>query len=342
MKNSLKRVAALLLAFLLMLQSGIVSPKLLTEIFAEDNLQESQEVVEETGEPVQAETTVPVPFKGDDPEPDGQQSATPVEPGSQEGEGQEQQPSEEDGQLEREGQEGSMRGVDDPYWTITFYNRDAEVYATVDVEKGQAIGDQLPDTIYREDYYSYWAVGELVQGGQGQEISVLGPRVGSTWVPEADTIVVPDFDKITWKVSFYASAEAIDNGDDPLYTRTVNADTRYKLNNIPTVPNKQNYSGKWVYADGDFNNSVVMSANTNVWAEYTKVKFDVVFKVDNEVYSSSLYNSGDTLTFPADPVVEGRDFVGWYTENGDEASSGILVTEDMTLVARFTDQYSVR
>ncbi|HCK87477.1 MAG TPA: hypothetical protein DHW39_01575, partial [Erysipelotrichaceae bacterium] len=61
-------------------------------------------------------------------------------------------------------------------WTVTFYNRDAIVHQTASVKKGQPIGDQLPAVIEREDYNAYWAIGEIVQGGQGKEIKVTGAR----------------------------------------------------------------------------------------------------------------------------------------------------------------------
>ena len=51
---------------------------------------------------------------------------------------------------------------EEPTYTVTFYNRDAQVYQTVSVIQGEAIGSQLPGTIAREDYDAYWAVGEIV------------------------------------------------------------------------------------------------------------------------------------------------------------------------------------
>ncbi|MBO4819702.1 MAG: InlB B-repeat-containing protein, partial [Firmicutes bacterium] len=338
MKNSLKRMAALLLAFLLIFQSGIVSPKLLTEIFAEDNVaQESQEVLPETGEPVSTETTVPVPFKA----PEGQESAQPGELDGQEGsDDQEQQPAEEQGQLEGDetgpkGGEGNRDDESPETWTITFYNRDAEVHATVQVVKGEAIGDKLPAVIARDDYYSHWAIGTLVPGGQGMVISKTGDRIDETFVPEADTEIVPDFDKITWTITFYQ-----DDKSTVVDTKTVNVDTSYCLNDIPKVPIKTGYSGKWVYSGGDFNNSVRVSSDIDVWAEYEQTIFTVTFKVEDATYQEDEYDKGDALVLPEDPVVEGKEFVGWYVDE-TEYEGGEIVDSNLVLTAQFEDEFAV-
>ena len=74
-------------------------------------------------------------------------------------------------------------------WTVTFYDRDADVYQTVSVVKGKAIGSQLPETIAREDYNAYWAIGEIVESPQGTEIKVTGDRIDSTFVPSKKRFV---------------------------------------------------------------------------------------------------------------------------------------------------------
>ncbi|MBR5113768.1 MAG: InlB B-repeat-containing protein, partial [Oscillospiraceae bacterium] len=232
-------------------------------------------------------------------------------------------------------------------WTVTFYNRDAEVYAVVEVDQGSAIGSDLPATISREDYYSFWAIGAIVQGGQGNEISVTGARIDSTFTPTADTTIVPDFDKVTWTITFYTD----ENKTTVVTTKTVNADTSYCLNDIPTVPAKAGNSGRWVYSGGDFGNTVRASADMDVWAAYTQNVFTVTFKVDGSTYETDTYYYGNTLTLPATPVVEGKEFVKWFVDaDGDGAydegetvyAGGEQVTSDLTLIADLKDEFYVR
>ena len=123
-------------------------------------------------------------------------------------------------------------------WTVTFYDRDAGSYKVVNVKKGSAIGENLLAPIAREDYDAYWAVGEIVQGAQGPEIKVLGPRIDSAYTPAADAIIVPDYDAIFYSITFVnADGETVD-------TKSVDASTSYCLNDIPTVPTKEGNTGK--------------------------------------------------------------------------------------------------
>ena len=71
-------------------------------------------------------------------------------------------------------------------WIVTFYDRDAQVYKKVKVKKGDAIGDKIPSAIPREDYYTYWAVGQIVAGGQGNETKVTGKRINGSFKPSSE------------------------------------------------------------------------------------------------------------------------------------------------------------
>ena len=231
----------------------------------------------------------------------------------------------------------ALRAANDNVWTVTFYNRDAQVYKTVEVEKNSAIGT-LPATIAREDYNAYWAVGEIVQGGQGSEIHVLGPRIDATYVPTDDTIIVPDYDMISYTVTF------VDENGATVATKKVDYTTSYCLNDIPAVPAKDGHTAKWVYetTDGtaDFSNNVTITADTTVRPEYTKNVFTVEFMNGDKTYQTDTYYSGDTLTLPKDPVVEGKTFDGWY--NGEtKINGGETVTSDLTIQAKYKDDYYV-
>ncbi|MBE6019009.1 MAG: hypothetical protein E7230_01525 [Clostridiales bacterium] len=239
-----------------------------------------------------------------------------------------------------EGVEEPTRATDTT-WTVTFYDRDAEVYKTVEVTKGEAIGSEMPDPIAREDYNAYWALGEIIEGTQGPEIKVTGDRITSSYVPTADTVVVPDYSKISYTITFY------ENKDDTeaFATRTVDVDTSYCLNDIPQVPVRNGYSGKWVYSGGDFTNSVAASSDMKVWAEYEATNYTVTYKymIDGteKTYQTDEYSKGAQIELPTAPVEEGHEFIGWYL--GDtQYTGGEVVNEDIELQGRFTDMYSVK
>ena len=232
---------------------------------------------------------------------------------------------------------------------VTFYNRDAEVHTTVNVVKGEAIGDQLPATIARDDYDAYWAIGEIVQGGQGHEISVTGARIDATWVPTGNATIVPDYQKIIYTVTFYKEDKTT-----VFATKTVDSGTSYCLNDIPTVPQKDGdtgntYKGTWYYADGEeFTNRINVrtvadqtTRNLDVWVEYEQNVFTVVFMVEDAVYYQDSYYKGNTLTLPSAPVVEGKDFIGWFTAQGTEYTGGETINSDLVLEAAFDDQFKV-
>ncbi len=244
--------------------------------------------------------------------------------------------------------DGEGTRATDTTWTVTFYDRDAKVYQTVEVTKGEKIGEQLPATIAREDYTAYWSLGELVQGGQGMEIHVTEPRthIDADWAPTDDTIIVPDYDQINYTVTFCDEDGTPLSGEQ--YTKTVNSNTSYCLNDIPAVPAHQGYVGNWAYQDGDtlkpFNNSVTITANMSVKAVYDKNVFTVEFKLGEDeeaiTHQTDQYFSGDKLTLPTDPVVEGKQFDGWYIGE-TEYVGGETVNSDLTLIAHFIDDYYV-
>ena len=82
----------------------------------------------------------------------------------------------------------------------------------------------------------------------------------------------------------------------------------------------------------------------SVWAEYAQNVFTVKFMVDDSVYQTDTYFTGDALALPANPVVEGKEFVGWILDDTDATAinGGEAVTSDMTILAQFKDEYYVR
>ena len=221
------------------------------------------------------------------------------------------------------------------WYTVTFYNRDAQVHKAVTLEANTAIGT-LPPVIGREDYTAYWAIGELRYNGQSYEPVVTGARINDTYIVTGDVSIVPDYEEIKYTVSFYENAD----DTEAQATVTVDVNTSYCVNDIPQVPVRTGYTGKWVYDGGDFNNDVSVKADTKVWAEYTQNVFTVTYMVDGEKYQEDTYNEGEALTLPAAPVVEGEEFEGWFVGE-TQYKGGESVAENLTLTAKFKGEYSV-
>ena len=350
-RRILRRALALVLAFVLVAGVGLSysSDRLLRaeEITAEDMQQEN--VVTETKT---VETPAPAPAqeeKKEEPAPvevsldadEGSGGETGGDSGAaqaaEENGGEAQaQPADEELVIESKPAEETEEPAEE-FWVVSFYDRDAELYKKVEVEKGKAIGDKIPPAIPREDYKAYWAVGKIVQGGQGNEIKVTGNRITGNFTPSEDTVIVPDYDKVTLTVTFYdrEGGNVIEGG-----VKKVTADTNYCLNDIPQPPARDGYAGRWVYSGGAFSNSVQVTQDMNVWAVYDQNVFTVTFKVGDETYRTDTYFSGDKLDIPSEPAAEGRTFAGWFS--GDtEYKGGENVTSDLILTAAFTDQYRV-
>jgi hypothetical protein len=221
---------------------------------------------------------------------------------------------------------------------VNFHNRDGAVIESRNIEQadgGTAIGN-LPTVPSRDGYTGHWAIGSYDSSGQGSW-KPTGGAIDSGYLVTGDLDIVPDYEKVTYTVSFYDSEDAT----TPLTTKTVDVDSNYCLNDIPTVPTKNGYVGKWVYSGGDFNNTVAVEADTKVWADYTQNVFTATYYVGENVYNTDEYYSGDALSLPADPVVTGKEFLGWYVGE-TKYEGGETVTSDIELHAQFSDQYSVR
>ena len=235
---------------------------------------------------------------------------------------------------------GETRSTDTA-WEVRFRNRDGEVFETREIEKaegGTALGE-LPPVIEREDYNAFWAIGTYKEDGQGGSWGP-GDYVNTETMVTSDLDIVPAYEKITYTVTFYAEDKTT-----VVDTKTVDVGTSYCLNEMPDVPEKAGSVGKWVYQDGEqikgFSNSVINKVDRDVWAAYDQNVFTVTYKVEGSTYETDTYYIGDELTLPADPVVEGKQFTGWYVgetkyEGGEEVDS------DLVLVADFEDEYFVK
>ena len=226
-------------------------------------------------------------------------------------------------------------------WTVNFRNHIGDVISTRQVPDGEEIG-ALPDVPPREDYKNgFWGIGTATQTGQSAEWSA-GEQVTSDYVVWNDLDIVAGYTRITYTITFYKNTDKTEIEA----TRTVNADTHYCVNDVPAVPEKTGYTGKWVYNDKetntikDYNNQIAVSEDTAVWPAYDQNVFTVTFKTDDDVYQTDTYYKGDKLTLPEDPVIEGKQFEGWYIGE-TEYVGGEAVTSDIVLDAKFTKMFSV-
>ena len=89
-------------------------------------------------------------------------------------------------------------------------------------------------------------------------------------------------------------------------------------------------------------NTYTISANTKIIADIT-YKYDVKFKVDDEIISSQIITKNDCATLPTNPTKSGYEFDGWSINGVDVISniSSKQVTENTTYIAVFTKLHTV-
>ena len=89
-------------------------------------------------------------------------------------------------------------------------------------------------------------------------------------------------------------------------------------------------------------NTFTITTNTKIVADIT-YKFDVKFKVENEIVSSQIIIKDNFASLPSNPTKEGYEFDGWSL-NGVNVISDIAtkpVTENTTYIAVFTKLHTV-
>lgn len=66
-------------------------------------------------------------------------------------------------------------------------------------------------------------------------------------------------------------------------------------------------------------------------------QYYVHYFVDNNIYQSSVYYVGDTLSLPSDPYKEGYSFVGWMLEDGTFCYDGMDICSNLKVFAVFEE-----
>ena len=76
-----------------------------------------------------------------------------------------------------------------------------------------------------------------------------------------------------------------------------------------------------------------------VWEVQT---FTVKFMIDGKTYNEQTINWGQKVVLPDDPTKKGYEFIGWYTEEGQQFFAATDIKKDWTLIARFDiNRYTV-
>lgn len=110
----------------------------------------------------------------------------------------------------------------------------------------------------------------------------------------------------------------------------------------PTSTEYKIFNGWTVNGQAIDLNTFTITTNTKIVADIT-YKFDVKFKVENEIVSSQIIVKDNFATLPSNPTKEGYEFDGWSL-NGVNVISDIAtkpVTENTTYIAVFTKLHTV-
>lgn len=110
----------------------------------------------------------------------------------------------------------------------------------------------------------------------------------------------------------------------------------------PTSTEYKIFNGWTVNGSAIDLDTYTITANTKIVADVT-YKYDVKFKVDDNVVNSQIITKNNCATLPTNPTKDGYEFDGWSL-NGVDVISDIetkQVTENTTYVAKFTRLYNV-
>ena len=109
---------------------------------------------------------------------------------------------------------------------------------------------------------------------------------------------------------------------------------------LPAVPDKEGYTGKWTIKGQDISDNYVVTEDVTVIAEYTINEYTVTFTTDEQdvtglpIEKKLKYNTVLKDELPAVPEKEG--YTGVWTIDGKEVTDTYIVTDDVTVKAVYT------
>lgn len=157
---------------------------------------------------------------------------------------------------------------------------------------------------------------------------------------------------ISAKTGDYTVALAIEGAEEPVFLETIVAPkpvytvtfkddegniidtqevTEGKSATSPKVPDKEHYS--FVGWDFGFTN---VRDDMEITAQYTKNKYSVAYvNWETKEAETKVFSYGDPLDYPDETKIEGYDFVGWTTLDGEKVTE---VTDNLVLQANYKIQ----
>lgn len=157
---------------------------------------------------------------------------------------------------------------------------------------------------------------------------------------------------ISAKTGDYTVALAIEGAENPVFLETIVAPkpvytvtfkdddgniidtqevTEGKSATSPKVPNKEHYS----FVGWDFGLTNVRD-DMEITAQYTKNKYSVAYvNWETREAETKVFSYGDALDYPDETEIEGYDFVGWTTLDGEKVTE---VTDNLVLQANYKIQ----
>lgn len=109
----------------------------------------------------------------------------------------------------------------------------------------------------------------------------------------------------------------------------------------PGNPTKENYIFLgWYLNDQEFTFEPPITNNITLTAKWKEKYHQVIFDSGSPETTIQRVEDGQKIVKPADPVQENKTFLGWYL-NDELFNFKTAITENITLVAKFKDDYKV-
>jgi|GEM_PF-526606 len=148
-------------------------------------------------------------------------------------------------------------------------------------------------------------------GGWYLDDSVWSKPFTADTVITANTIVYAKLTRNIYTVTFKV------NGAE---YKTATTDNNGKIT-MPSNPTVDNYTfGGWYLDDGawtqPFTADTVITANTTVYAKFTRNIYTVTFKVNGADYKTATTDNNGKIVMPSNPEVDNYTFGGWYLDDG--------------------------